>query len=214
MNASLFKWDFSVALTIKSPNGASPLTEANSGAYPKYYAEKEISVVMPASAQTITLTVNEWSMPKTGTGCEGTDSTWNIVVVNRPTLLWPSTKEVGGCVATAVTIPLTLTGKSDWVVTYDILYTAYTSGAPQTTKLTNQSATVGSAKSLTIASTVFDTPGKYEVKITNLSDRISRKSLDVINAVVGTDIPAAADTYVVHVYPTPKTQILEHVRNF
>jgi hypothetical protein len=212
MNTSLFKWVFSPAITIKSPDGTG--NPAVNGTYANYYAVKEISAVMPSSTQLITLTVNERSMPKIGTGCEGTDSTWSIQVVAKPTLHWPATKELGGCVAEAVVIPLTLTGYSQWEVTYDVLYTAYTSSATPSAIKSNEVLTVSSVKELTLAATIFTQPGKYEVRITKLSDRISRKSLDEIIAVAGTDIPAATDMFTVNIYPAPKTQILEHVRNF
>ncbi|MDR1667981.1 MAG: hypothetical protein LBS03_09910 [Bacteroidales bacterium] len=210
MNPSYFKWEFSPALTIKSFDGTTDLTDLGSN----YYAEKEISVVMPSSTGTMTLKIAEKSRPVVGTGCESADSTANIVIVAKPTLQWPSTKVTGGCVDADIDIALTLTGYKDWVVTYDVLYTDYIS-ATTSTKASNQTATIGSEAKLTIASTVFDQPGKYEIKVTNLTDRISRKSLDqdLVKAIAGTNIPAATDMYTVHAYPTPKTHKLEHVKN-
>ena len=213
VNPSIFKWIFSPAVTIKKIDGSADLTTVE----PNYYLEKEIRAVMPvvSTPTTMTLTINEKVRPVSGTGCEGTDSVANILVVLKPTLQWPGTKEISGCTATDVPITLSLTGYSQWVVTYNVLYTAYTSGALQTMKLPNQTATIGSNKTLTIDNSVFDADGKYEIQIVNLTDRISRKSLDqdAVKALAGTNIPAATDLYTINVLPTPKTKKLQHVRN-
>jgi hypothetical protein len=217
MDPSIFKWLFSETVTIKSLDGTSTLSEVGAGTH--YYAEKEISVVMPANPGAMTLTIAEKSRPKVGTGCESPDSVANIRIVPKPKLEWPATKEIGGCSGNNVDIALTLTGYKDWVVTYDVLYTAYTVGATTSTIVSGAKATIGSAQKLTIASSVFGTapgnPGKYEIRVTNLTDRISRKSLDqdLVKAVAGTDIPAATNMYTIHVYPTPTTHKLEHVKN-
>ncbi|MDR1672134.1 MAG: hypothetical protein LBS09_01525 [Bacteroidales bacterium] len=210
MDPSIFKWQFSPSLTIL--NFAGTAATPAPGGETDYYEEKVISVVMPITVQTITLTVNEKSQPKVGTGCEGTDSVAHIQVVARPTLAWPGTSAVGGCVATAVDILLTLTGYRDWIVTYNIAYTPYATGSPTTTT-TGQTATIGNNRTMSIPASVFPNEGKYEITVTNLTDRISRKSLDqTLVAATAADIPSTP--YTVHVYPTPDTKKLEHVRNF
>jgi hypothetical protein len=224
MNPSIFKWNFSQSVTIKSLDGSQTLTEFDNTASPGYYTNKEISVVMPTTAGSMTLTVNEKTRPVTGTGCEGTDSVANITVVDKSTLRWPGTIEVGSCTATDVVIPLTLAGslkgRHEWDVTYEVLYTPYDNYPSGTiTKVAGTTVRIPAANTLTINSTVFDAAGKYEVKVTNLSDRISRKSLDqaavaAVAGVVGTGgatIPSAM--YAIHVYPTPQTKKLEHVKN-
>ena len=110
------------------------------------------------------------------------------------------------------------TGYGQWVATYDVLYTPYTSGST-TTILSDQPANLGVAGSkagqyeIEIPATNFTNDGKYEIRITNLTDRISRKSLDLISAIAGTDIPQPNDLYTVHIFPTPTTKKLQHVKN-
>lgn len=225
MNPSIFKWNFSQPVTIKSLDGTQTLTEFDNTASPGYYTDKEISVVMPSTAGGMTLIINEKTRPVVGTGCEGADSTANIMIVDKSTLKWPGTIEVGSCTSTDVVIQLTLAGslkgRHEWDVTYEVLYTPYDNytASGTITKVASTTVRIPAANTLTINNTVFDKAGKYEVKVTNLSDRISRKSLDqsavaAIAGIVGTGgatIPS--DMYTVHVYPTPQTKKLEHVKN-
>ncbi len=227
MNSSIFKWDFSKAVTIKDIAGASTLTEFDASGSPKYYTAKEISVVMPASLGDMTLTINEKSRPVNGTGCEGNDSIANIFVVAKPTLQWPATANYSSCANDAVTINVPVTGYGQWNVEYTITYKPFGGTALAAVTYT---ATIGAngKKAGTFGFTipavnfigtdgVQGVAGEYSVHVTKLTDRISRKSLDqtLVAAVQGAnntaDIPSEA--YVVNILPTPTTKKLQHVEN-
>lgn len=219
MNPSEFKWEFSTSLTMTKPNGSALTNGDDQTGYPNYYTDKEIYVIMPTTVGGITLTVNERSMPKNGIGCEGSDSTANILVINRPTMAWPGITEIGSCGVDDIEIDLTLTGYSDWVVTYDVYFTASINGT-RTRIHQDETATVGSNKKITVAESLFNqvdgqskpVAGTYEIVVTNLTDRISRKSIDqTLIASQAGDIPT--DAFKVYVYPAPASKKLQHVKN-
>ncbi len=236
MAMSEFQWVFTPTLPIYVPgaNGtANAATVSTIAGHTGYYTNgaiglKEIHTIMPTTSQTIQLLVNEWSMINATTpGCAGTDTTYKIQVVNRPTFAWPADTVMATCLTGAmgnVTIPITLSGYGQWIVGYTITYTPFggSAGAPVAyteTLATNNSK--GGTFNLVIPAARFGTAaqGEYHVRITSLTDRISRKSLDqtLVAARPGAiadvvkDIPK--ERYLVSLLPTPKTQKLEHVKN-
>ncbi len=235
---SEFKWAFytgylstvtgtPLAWAINKGTTLTSATASTDAAYPNYYTDKEINVVMPGSPGQYSLVVNERSiiLPSNVAGCTGTDSIARIQVVAKPTLQWPTVKETAGCAATAVTIPLTMTGYGKWIVSYTVKYTKL-DGTGATTLGTYTAVEVGTdgrksgqydivIPAANLDNLQTDKSGIYTITINTLTDRISRKSLDQtsVAAVVGTHIPAAADVYTVNVYPAPKTKKLEHVKN-
>lgn len=174
-------------------------------------------------------------------GCEdATPEIRNVYVLARPTIDW-GTAQTTGCgitpgAASTFYVPLDVTGLGEWEVTYSVTY----NGAAYIASTT--SAALGTATTVTSDATVIaeaaatknleGTPdsgtdglpvvlngggtlngyGYYDVTITNITDRISRKSLDM--ALVASqvdDIPATA--YRIYVNPTPVTNPIQHLEN-
>ena len=217
MAASEYKWVFSNSAAVLKTDGTTPATASSIAGHTGYFKDKEINVKMPTTPQALTLTINEWSMLLGGTaGCEGTDSVANIQVVNRPTIGWNGTPETGGCSVADVPISVSLTGYGQWQVSYTISFVKHDgTGSVAPVVFTNVPLGATGKKagnySLTIPSTdLVNGEGVYTVTVTNLNDRISRKSLDPI-ASVASDLPTG--TYKINVYPTPKTKKLQHVKN-
>jgi hypothetical protein len=138
------------------------------------------------------------------------------MVVARPTVNWNASTPEVGCVATNVTIPLTLThgllGNPQYEVAYVINhYAGYdNSGTPTSTSSTVYSGALTSAN-LVIPSTEFSSNGLYEIDITGITDRISRKSMDMTLVTQAGNIPT--DLFQVYIYPAPQTNPLQHIRN-
>ncbi len=221
MAASEFTWVFSnsQAVYVPSANGTTTApTPSTVVGHAGYFSGslKEIHTIMPANpTNSLTLFVNEWSMlTSTTSGCEGKDTTYNIVVVNRPTLRWPGTAAQSICASTAINLLLTLTGYSQWEVTYKIdYYDDFVGTGVPTTPGTSTKMTVPANKTLNFAATNFVNAGTYKITIENLTDRISRKSLDqsLVVSQSGDFLNGAA--YTVTVVPAPNTQKLQHVKN-
>ncbi len=226
---SEFKWVFKPVLTsnpdltVLNIGGTNNATAAGSST-DDYFMDKEISVKMTALGA-YKLTINEQMMlTATKPGCPGTDSVANILVVDKPKLAWTTKVEDALCDPEDINVPLDLTGFGLWEVSYTISYIAHgATGSPSVIKtITNTQVGKNSSKAgsydLKVLGTDInngqaDKSGVYTITITNLTDRISRKSLDPIAAVAGTDIPNATSVYTINVYPAPKTKKLQHVRN-
>ena len=202
-----YKWLFSPALTVQDYNGIT-LT-GNAG----YYAANEISVVMPATAGDLTITTNVRNLMGTTVLCETTDETNTIRVVPRPTIKWAANGIVTGCSAQDVTIPLTaLTGSELFEIAYSIDYwDTYDKSGGLTS--TSSGYVVLSGTSLNFPATTFASGnGLYEITVTDITDRISRKSLDMSLVQSQTsDLPG--DAFQVLIYPSPTTNPLQHIRN-
>ena len=204
-----YKWLFSPATTIKSLTGTTNLASVNND---DYYAENEISVVMPASPTDLTIKTNVRYKSGTTALCEGTaDDTNKITVVNRPTIQWTA-GEILGCegAGTTATIPVTLTGYKQFEVAYQIEHwSAFDkSGTPNP----SEGWMVLAGDELDFPATMFDETGVYEITVTNITDRISRKSLDVsLVAAQSSDLPSGV--YTVKIYPVPVTNPLQHIKN-
>lgn len=172
--------------------------------------------------------VTEKSVTKSSTieGClSGTQSVRDVYVLAQPTVAFAGT-EGGGCGTSAGSsfyVPLTITGLGSWQVTYTVAYNGGAESSPATYTLTaadpiasitdaNVIAQSTSSRSTTSNDGLkIDLPasqyGYYDVKITNITDRISRKSLDVLAA------SSAAGSYRIYVNPAPVTSPIQHVKN-
>ena len=208
-----YKWLFSTspALTIQNLGGTN-LTGIND-----YYAANEISVVMPTGTGGITINTNVRSLAGGVEMCaQAKDDTYHVMVVARPTIKWAAGGRNNSCAAEAVSIPLTaLTGYKQFEVAYSINYYANVdkSGSPTTSTgnivLTNAMV---AGSTLDFPATTFSATGVYEITITGITDRISRKSLNMsLVASVAGALPG--DAYNVYVYPAPTTKPLQHVKN-
>jgi len=200
-----YKWLFSPTQAILDLSGAT-LTPTTGD----YYNTNEISVRMPAAPTSMTITANVRSMFSGAQLCTGTDEVFNIVVVNRPTVDWVSSAPIAGCAAVPVSIPLTLTGKEEFELAYTITYyDTYDKTGGVTS--TNSGYIVLTDDNLEFLATAFGSGnGLYEIEITGITDRISRKSLDPI-ASDADDLPN--DAFQVLIYPAPTTNPVQHVRN-
>jgi hypothetical protein len=166
-------------------------------------------------------------------GCvDATPEVRNVFVLARPTVAFDGT-EAGGCSAAPGTnfyVPLTVTGLGSWEVTYTVSYNGGAASAPATYTLTLADPIAGvndgnvvaqSTLARSAAGTPTATPGTdgleialplaqygyYDVTITNVTDRIARKSLDALAAT------GAAGTYRILVTPTPGTGPIQHIQN-
>jgi len=205
-----YKWTFSTALTVQDFDGNNLTNKGGSN----YYDENEISVVMPSSTGDITITTNVRSLVGGNQLCTGFDSTYTIRVLPRPTIKWDATTPVVGCARQAVSIDLTLlTGNSQFEVEYAISYYDTFDKSGGITSTSSDWVVLTSDDSLDFPATAFDEgEGLYEIEITNITDRISRKSLDMsLVAAQTADLPD--DAFKVYIYPAPTTNPLQHIRN-
>lgn len=195
-----------------------------------------------AEGSTYNVRAIEHSNPLSGIadGCEGDEEIRNVIILPRPTLAWGDAQTTGcgiapGAAATFY-VPLNVTGLGEWEVTYSVTYNgaAYiattTSAALGTaTAVTSDATVVADAAAVKNLEGTPDTEsdglpivlngggalngfGYYDVTITNITDRISRKSLDMsLVASQAGDVPAAA--YRIYVNPTPNTQPIQHLQN-
>jgi hypothetical protein len=213
-----YKWLFSPALTILNYAGNANAQAGNSAA-PGYYKENEISVVMPASPGAITVNTNvQWVSGTTVSCPPGSDDAYSIQVVPAPTMIWKNTPEITQCspVAADVPVDIQLTGYGQWLVNYNIVKSDLDGNNPGTAN-NKTDRPIGAAKDnvgltatdfqLMIDQGDFSGPGLYTITVTQLTDRISRKSLDLVNGTLPTS------TFVIKVYPTPTTNKLQHVKN-
>ena len=204
-----YKWLFSTtspAIVIQS----LALTPTDLTGADNYFTANEISVVFPSLGD-ITISTNVRYMMGSTPLCAAADDTDNTIrVIPRPTIKWVA-DEVVGCVAMPVTIPVTVTGYKQFEVMYTIThYTTFdkTDDTPTTTN----AWVVLTGNSLIFPASTFSATGVYEITITNITDRISRKSLDMdlVKAQMN-DLPEG--TYAVKIYPAPQTKPLQHIKN-
>ena len=201
------KWLFSNGAPIQSLAGAT-LT----GVDDYYDGVNEISVVMPTATGDITINTNvRYMMGTTPLCATATDNTYAVRVVPRPTISWAETPvPIVACVATPVTIPVTVTGYRQFEVEYTVEYWSTFDKSGSST--TNSEWVVLTGNQLIFPETMFPATGVYEISITNITDRISRKSLDMsLVAAQSSDLPGGA--YTVMIIPAPTTNPLQHIKN-
>lgn len=201
-----YQWLFSPSLTVQDLDGTN-LTNKGSN----YYDESEISVVMPATTGNITLTSNVRNLLNGVELCTGVSATNTITVLPRPTITWTAGGITAICDAQDVTIPVTLTGFREFEVAYTVThYTNYDGTGTETSSSVSYAVISGS--DLVIPESAFSANGLYEITVVNITDRISRKSLDMsLVAAQTADLPP--DAYKVLLIPAPTTQPVQHIRN-
>lgn len=202
-----YKWLFAPGQPILDIDGAT-LTPTTGD----YYNTNEISVEIPDAPNTImTITANVRSMLGGVQLCTGSDSTYSIRILPRPTVDWASSTPLADCAAVPVSIPLTLTGNKDFEVEYIInYYSTYVNGGTPTSTSAVKYIVLTDDNLILPATEFASGNGLYEIEITGITDRISRKSLDPIASDTD-DLPN--DAFQVLIYPAPVTNPVQHVRN-
>jgi hypothetical protein len=211
-----YQWTFSATgLTILKYDGTGNAT-AGTGA--NFYKENEISVKMPSTAGAITVKTNVQSLAGTTVLCSGTEATNNIQVVPVPTMAWKSTEAMKQCTPVSADIPIDiqLTGYGQWMVNYSIVKSDF-DGTNPVAAVNKTDVAIGANGNavgatatdfaLNIPEAEFANVGLYTIEVTKLTDRISRKSLDVVAGTLPTT------KFQIFVYPTPVTKPLQHVKN-
>jgi hypothetical protein len=209
MNASRFNWYFTDNLDATITAGIT-VDETPSGGS---YAEDSIHVSFAEGTYTAGTTIKvktaEISQPVFGTGCTGSEEELEIFFVAKPAITL-TTGSDGECSSTATDfdIPIDVNGYGPFVVTFDVTYNA---GAPVTHTATIGSVSTKGANSLnlnvTVATHLDSGDGNYEIDVTDITDRFSRKSLVGIGGVV------TSNTYTIGLSPAPTTNPIRHIRN-
>lgn len=147
--------------------------------------------------------------------CTAAANDLTVLVVSRPTAAWTSATALGGCgvAGTSIPIQVNVTGTGQYTVTYGVTFTnlagvttdVVAAGTTYTTGTYQPGSQTINLPAIAIPAATY---GSYTVTITNLSDRISRKSGVTTLAA---DRPAAALN--VYSYPAPVTQPIQHIRN-
>ena len=210
-----YKWVFGpTSLAILDFDG-DPLT---TGGTANYYAENEISVVMPSAPGMLTVNTNVQSLVGGTVLCApGADDTYNIQVVPVPTMVWKGTDLLlCGDVTSDVPVDIALTGYGQWMVNYEIVKSDLDGSSPGSPTsvpdvaigtTANVIGTTPDDFTFLIDESNFSGVGLYKVTITQLTDRFSRKSLDLVNGTF------PATSFEIKVYPTPTTNKLQHIKN-
>jgi hypothetical protein len=221
-----------LAITPTTYAGAA-LTTGEGGA--PWVNENEVSVTWgaPAAAGTqYVIRATEHSNPLGAAnfafGCaDATPEVKNVYVLARPTVALVGATG-GGCTVSpgdTYYVPLTVTGLGDWQVTYTVSYNGGAAAtATYTLTLANPAVTdVNVIAESTTSRTAAGTPtaatdglaytlpagqyGYYDITVTNITDRIARKSLDALAA------SGSAGSYRIYVNPVPVTQPIQHLPN-
>ena len=208
-----YKWLFSPAIAIQSLSSTpTGLTGEND-----YYTENEISVLMPSSPTTAGSPITLYSNARYKSGstvlCTNTDAEYKVVVVPRPKIEWTTGPTTAyGCVGSNIAIPnAKATGYKQFEVEYSMVY--YTKFDKSDTPTTLAKAWVVLAgDELIFPAAAFTNAGLYEITITNITDRISRKSLDM-NLVKAQTVDLPTGAYTVMILDLPKTKPLQHIKN-
>ena len=204
-----YKWVFSPARTVQNLAGTA-LTEKGSGS--NYYDENEISVLMPATTGVVTLTTNVRSLFNGSVLCDAGDVNNPIQVVALPTITWTA-GDRAGCEAEAVIIPVTMTNGLDGLPQYRVTYTLryFTAFDKTGTPATTTGVVEPTGSDLVFPASTFNQGlGVYEITVTNITDRISRKSLDQ-SLVAAQTLPTGVQN--VYIYPAPVANPVQHIRN-
>jgi hypothetical protein len=225
-NASGVNWAFPAGYTAADYtqiNGSSALTTGADAAYD----QKEIVMgIKSAAGTTLTLTAKEQSRPISGTGCAdaGAGESRTIVVVALPTATFGA--DSGGCALPAtISLPVNFTGYGNYDVRFAIQakdMLGVNVGAAFDIDMTNiknvRTTQTGSLVYVAVNTATFPalaTGGYYVITMSNLQDRISKKTLNYAfnTTQVANATPTTGDVYNYYVYPTPTTQPIQHVNN-
>jgi hypothetical protein len=212
MNPSHFDWYFTNASNVVISSGIV-LDETPDGTT-GFYSESTINVAFDAgtylAGTTIKVKTSEVSQPKFGAGCSGNEEEIDIFFVDKPTVEIVGTSG-GGCSATAVDIPLNVTGYGPFDITFTVERNQSGSTIAFTETIGSVSNKAGSVHSLvlTVNTTkhLIGTTGRFDIVITNIVDRFSGKSSTAITGSV------SSPNYTIGINPTPVTQPIQHIRN-
>ena len=220
--------------------GAATAAPTMSPATPNWYTTNEVSIRMPltptATGSEITLRHNTRFVFNGVVICdeptEANDLVYRIKVVPRPSIKLTATSgteipdvEIIACVNDNVTFPANPPGANLVVDGFDKINVQFTlwhrplgsTAAP--TAVAEKQWLELSGKTLQFPGSLFTTVGVYTIDILNVTDRISRKSLDqdAVAAVAGADMPEDGKLKV-FIYPqsntTPETiNDVQHIQN-
>ena len=235
-----YLWQFSPQMTPPGPSALNVLrlplaaTELpNPAAAPpsviaptaNWFLTNEVSVRMPAQTGEVRLTHNARYIFNEQPMCPGDPNdnlNYTINVVPRPSIrVRPGVSsrdlETISCIDEDVIIPTGETGHLllDGYEDLNIQFTMRRRPMASTnfTTIVADQWLVLEGKTLEFPGELFNEPGVYVIEFLNITDRISRKSLDMaaVAAQAGLDLPAS--TYTVYIYPRPSTEVLQPVRH-
>jgi hypothetical protein len=216
-----FKWKFSFPSTILSVNGSSPATGS---IHPgpdsaDWFHNKEVSIVMPSTIGNHTVTNGIRYVVGNTVMCANQDVIEEIRVIARPTIKWTaSTAELAICIGDDALIDVTLisgVATPRYEIQYTIAYNPAFTGGSFTDKTGHVNAWMlpnSTDNGMLFPAAIFDAAGIYRITINNITDRISRKSLnmDLVKA-QAVDLPATY--YEVQVMPALPAIELQHIKN-
>jgi len=228
-----YKWLFAPALPVLQLNATGTAATASTFTpTANWYKENEISAVMAATAfptlpASATIRTNVRYATATSALCPGdetSDDVNNIVVIDLPEILWTAGGQVAVCVNEAFVIPLStlrhfIAGSHpDPKLEIAFTITYWGKNFVNTGTPVEEEDWFLSGANINMTSNTLSFPGLteyglYEIKITNITDRISRKSLDPLT-VAGSKLPP--DVFTVVILPRPDAaplQQLQHIRN-
>jgi hypothetical protein len=236
--SSVYNWSIGAGPTMHQSDGSSALVAvANKGTEvglpAGFYNDTAITISYPATGS-FTLSVAERSVSNVAgvSGClDAVGATLPVQVTNRPAVIFNSVASIGGCgtdVAPNNNIPITISGSNSPIVTYKIDYTnlggtttPLVPSTPVNDAVLNSGWTAFSVDNpvtnVVIPFNIINgNYGKYVVTLQAITDRISRKTLDI--AVGGAQDPgdvvlSGPTTLTIYAYPTPSTQPIKHVTN-
>lgn len=185
-------------------------------------------VFVPSATGTgLTLTAQEKSRPLAGVGCTAAGTTSrDIVSIALPTATFNA--DSGSCALPAsLSLPINFTGNGNYDIRLNVQaknMAGTNVGAAVNIDLTSllNARTTHTAKKIYIpvsTATFVALPaagGYYVVSMTNMQDRISKKTMGYAfnTTEVANATPAGVDVYNLYVYPAPTTQPIKHVRNY
>jgi len=230
-------------LPVLTLDGSSSFTPSHTGAADWYSWSAlrpcEVSVVMPASrtnaGQHIALRANARYVVPAGIGtravvppsavvetvCSGapSDREGRIAVINRPSIRWEGSENIiAHCLdeVSEVVIPSFVSSEVAGAkrIEVECRIEFFSSGSTTPEVIFNGWTTISEGSvQLVFDVSHFNRVGMYEITVTNITDRISRKSLDMeLVKAQPSDIPQAK--YQVHIYPIPDPNNikLEHIK--
>lgn len=215
MDPSIFKWWLNGNATgydLLKNDGVTPLSTLPPPNN-TYYPDSTISIHWTKAGK-YTIRVHEKSMPKAGiTSCDqpGDFQTLDVVVANRPSVLWDGDVTRGGCGLdnTTQNIPIVMVGSKLITVTYDMVYYPI-SGTPVVTPnlsvafpTANHDDSVSGNIPIVIPKGSF---GRYELTITGVTDKVA-KTCGIVSATG--DYPA--NKYTLVILPTLETSPVKFV---
>jgi hypothetical protein len=228
---SVFRWAVAGAATgTLQLQAGGALTPAPAPDAATHFVENQVGVSWTTTGAA-TLSVFEKSQNLVGLpACEdATAEDINVQVVALPTVVYNETDGtagdniMGGCgvAGTAVNLPVTATGTDLWQMTYHVRHYTLANVLIPGDNVDATTASLGTSDIFTSFANTENmtmytlnipaaTYGRYDITVTSVTDRTSRKSLNLPAQNPGT--PTGA-TLVVWSLPTPSTGQIRHVTN-